>query len=113
MDMPTGLSGVGLEATDLAGGVGAGPGELTRAFDSAIQSVSTRTADIQPTGVSKVTDNQIDTKLLPDQTPDKDITVDSTIDSMKEVMDYATEMHLFVRSSTQIGSAMNTLIKGQ
>ena len=39
--------------------------------------------------------------------------IQTGLTQLKEVMDYAAEMHLFVRTSTQISSAMNTLTKGQ
>ena len=109
MDGIQGLGGLNMEASAATNG----PTAVAEAFDAAVQSVVNKDGALSKSAEIAEEDSVVDRTLKTDTSKPDETAVDGSIEQLKEVMDYATEMHLFVRSSTQLGSAMNTLIKGQ
>lgn len=81
-------------------------GQLGQPDTSSIDKVDIARSNLQ----SDMNSMRIDSKVK--EAGDSD-SIQSGLSQLKEVMDYAAEMHLFVRTSTQVSSAMNTLTKGQ
>jgi len=122
------LPGSGLEASAVND---AGLQKVAAAFDQAVDHVSNRSQSLtQQLGVADVASvDGVDRAKQAMSSSDANLSVggvakaDAAVQSqtninnpvtqLQSVMNFATEMHLFVRTTTQLSSSMNTLTKGQ